>query len=119
METAEAVFEGLRMERERLWCWSAATAPHSSCLSQSSIAPSTGVAMATPAFPLTPCEQSDRISPEKELKCQHGSRLCHVGLRDNKGVCFSAQLIVQLYHRIINLYAHYSLLDKLILCEDD
>lgn len=29
---------------------------------------------------LTPCEQSHRISPERQLKCQHCSRHCHVGL---------------------------------------
>lgn len=34
---------------------------------------------------LTPCEQSHRISPERQLKCQHCSRHCHVGLGE-KGV---------------------------------
>lgn len=33
---------------------------------------------------LTPCEQSHRISPERQLKCQHCSRHCHVGLGEKR-----------------------------------
>lgn len=43
-------------------------------LFQSSISPSTGVAMATPAFLLTPCEQSHRIIPDRKFKCQHDNQ---------------------------------------------
>lgn len=43
------------------------------------------VAMATSSFPLTPCEQSHRISSDREFKCQHNSRYCHVGLKKETG----------------------------------
>lgn len=62
------------------------------------------------AFPLTPCERSHRISPERELKCQHGSRHCHVGLRGKICVCFSAQSSDCASVIILLTCVHYSLL---------
>ena len=118
----EAVFKRLRVmerererERERSRCWWAAAAPPRARLSQSSITPSTGVATATSAFPLTPCEQSRRISPERKLKCQHSSRRCHVGLRERNCVCVCvcvcvcsllSRVIVQVCRRRVSTTAH-------------
>lgn len=110
-EQQNTVFEELRMS-EMSWCWSVTAAPLSVRLSQISIAPSTGVAVATPAFPLTPCEQSHRISPGKELKCHRGSLLCHVGLR---------RVSISLHNQWCNidLCVHHSLLDKPVVCKDN
>ena len=109
--------------RERLWCWWVATAPPCAHFSQSSIAPSTGVAMETPAFPLTPCEQSHGISPEKRTQMstqlQALPRKPESEERSGVSVFLHSRVTVQVCHRVINLCVHDSLMDKLDLCRDD
>jgi len=78
-------------------------------LSQSLIAPSTGVAMTTPAFTLTLCERSHRIRPDRGFKCQHSSRHFHIALRGRQGV-WSLPQSTNVCQHVIDSCVQYCLL---------